>query len=80
MRGIENGGNMASEWITIAEATKLSGYHKDTLRELAREGRIKGRKFVTVWQINRASLQAYLKRAEMMGEKRGRKPLDVKTE
>lgn len=69
-----------AEWISITEAAKLSGYHKDTMRELAREGRIKGRKFVTVWQINRASLQAYLKRVEMMGEKRGRKPIDVKQE
>lgn len=69
-----------AEWISITDAAKLSGYHKDTIRELAREGRIKGRKFVTVWQINRASLQVYLKRAEMMGEKRGRKPLDAKQE
>jgi len=71
---------MASEWISIAEAAKLSGYHKDTLRKLASQGRINGRKFVTVWQINRASLQAYLKHVEMMGEKRGRKPIDVNTE
>lgn len=71
---------MPSEWITIAEAARLSGYHKDTLRKLASQGRIKGRKFVTVWQINRASLQSYLKRVEMMGEKRGRKPVDARRE
>ena len=68
-----------AEWISITEAAKISGYHKDTVRELAREGRIKGRKFVTVWQIDRASLQAYLKRAEIMGEKRGpKKKIDGK--
>lgn len=69
-----------AEWISITEAAKLSGYHKDTLRELARESRIKGRKFVTVWQIDKASLHAYMKRAELMGEKRGRKPIDKKRE
>ncbi len=69
-----------AEWISITEAARLSGYHKDTLRKLASQGKIKGRKFVTVWQINRATLQAYLKRVEMMGEKRGRKSLDVKSE
>lgn len=65
-----------AEWITITEAAKLSGYHKDTLRKLASQGKVKGRKFVTVWQIDRASLQIYLKRVEMMGEKRGPKTED----
>lgn len=65
-----------AEWISITEAAKISGYHKDTLRKLASQGKIKGRKFVTVWQIDRASLQAYLKRVEMMGEKRGPKKED----
>ena len=69
-----------AEWISITEAAKISGYHKDTLRKLASQGKIKGRKFVTVWQIDRASLQAYLKRAGMMGEKRRRKTVDVKRE
>lgn len=63
-------------WLSITEAARMSGYHKDTLRELARERRIRGRKFVTVWQIEKSSLEAYLKRVQMLGEKRGRKPLD----
>ncbi len=67
---------MVRNWITIAEACKLSGYHPDHLRELAREGRIQGRKFVTVWQIDKASLLAYLHRVEKMGEKRGPKKQD----
>lgn len=67
---------MADQWISITEAAKISGYHKDTLRELARDGRIKGRKYVTVWQISRTSLESYLKHVEKLGDKRGRKPLD----
>ena len=65
---------MADDWITVAEASKLSGYHAETLRELIRDGRIKGRKFATVWQVSRSSLIGYLREQERHGEKRGRKP------
>ena len=65
---------MADDWITVAEASKQSGYHAETLRELIRDGRIKGRKFATVWQVSRISLMGYLQEQEQHGEKRGRKP------
>ncbi len=65
---------MADDWITVAEASKQSGYHAETLRELIRAGRIKGRKFATVWQVSRSSLLGYLREQEQHGEKRGRKP------
>lgn len=65
---------MAVVWITVAEASKQSGYHAETLRELIRDGRIKGRKFATVWQVSRSSLMEYLREQEQRGEKRGPKP------
>ena len=65
---------MADDWISIREATKLSGYHADHLRVLIRQDRIKGRKVVIVWLVNRSSLLAYIREQGNKGEKRGRKP------
>ena len=65
---------MADE-IGIAEAAKLSGYNPASLRNLIRQGRIKGRKIITVWLVSRSSLVAYLREQEAKGEKRGRKPV-----
>jgi excisionase family DNA binding protein len=60
-------------WITVSEAAKLTGYNRDHLRELIRDGKIKARKFATVWMVDRESLLSYLERAHAMGEKRGPK-------
>ena len=65
-----NGG----EWLTVNEAAKLSGYNPEHITRLIREKRIEAKKFSIVWQVNRKSLLAYLKKAQAMGEKRGRKP------
>ena len=62
-----------AEWISVTDAAKLTGYHPDHLRELIREGKVKARKIVTVWQIDRASLSAYVRKVEKMGAKRGPK-------
>lgn len=67
---------MADDWISVNDAMKLSGYTANHLRILIRENRIKGRKFVTVWQVNRKSLTAYLQEQTERGERRGRKPFD----
>ncbi len=64
---------MAEDWMTVQDAARFSRYHADSIRELVRDGRIKGRKFATVWQVNRASLLAYVKEQEKRGEKRGPK-------
>ena len=66
---------MANDWLTIKEASNHSGYTPIHLQELARFGRIKARKVVTVWLVSRKSLDAYLKEQSERGEKRGRKPL-----
>jgi len=65
---------MAEDWITTQEASELSGYRADYLRTLIRQGRIKGRKYFVIWQVERKSLFAYLREQEQRGEKRGRKP------
>ena len=64
---------MAEDWITTQEASELSGYRSDYLRTLIRQGRIKGRKYFVIWQVERRSLLAYLREQEQRGEKRGRK-------
>jgi len=61
---------MAEDWITTAEATKLSSYSADYLRELIRAGKIEGRKFGIVWQVSKQSLLAYLKAAKQSGDNR----------
>jgi excisionase family DNA binding protein len=66
---------MNEEWITTAEAAKLGNYHPETIRELVREGRVKGRKFGPVWQVSKSSLLEYLSSVEKLGKRRGPKPL-----
>ncbi len=59
-----------SDWISIAQASSMSGYHPEHLRELVRESKVKARKIVTVWQIDRASLQAYIRAADSSSDRR----------
>jgi hypothetical protein len=54
---------VAEDWITTAMAVELSGYHPEHLRRLMREGKVQGRKFGIVWQVDRASLLSYLAKA-----------------
>jgi excisionase family DNA binding protein len=63
-----------SDWLTVSEAAKLSGYHPERIRELIRDNKIVAQKFSIVWQVNRESLQAYLSKMQKIGKKRGRKP------
>lgn len=62
------------DWITTAEAVKLTGYHPKHLRRLLRSGHVKGKKWSREWQVSRTSLLAYIRQAERLGEKRGPKP------
>ena len=59
-----------ADWITTAEAVKLTGYHPVHLLRLVRAGKIKAQKFGIVWQVDRASLQAYVRTSEKSGDKR----------
>ena len=65
---------MADDWITVREAARISGYHIEHIRRLTRTGEVKARKFATVWQVDRKSLFAYLRRVNELGERRGPKP------
>jgi len=62
-----------AKWLSIAEAARQFDYHPEHVRELVRVGRVKGRKIVSVWQVDEASLAAYIRRARKRGEKTGRK-------
>ena len=61
-------------WLTVNEAAKLSGYNPEHITRLIREKKITARKLSVIWLVDRKSLSAYLKKAQAMGEKRGRKP------
>ena len=64
----------SGKWLTVNEAAELSAYHPESIRELIRQGKIKARKFSIVYQVDRESLLAYIAKAKVIGEKRGRKP------
>lgn len=65
----------SDDWITTTEAAKLTGYHPEYLRELIRQGKINGRKFGTIWQVDKRSLVAYVEAAEQSQDNRwGPKP------
>ena len=59
--------------LSVNEAAKISGYHPEHIRRLIREGKIKAQKFASVWQVDRYSLQVYVRETENMGDKRGPK-------
>jgi excisionase family DNA binding protein len=62
-----------ADWITTAEAAKISGYHPKHIQRLVRAKKIKAQKWGIQWQISQASLLAYLKTVEKKGDKRGPK-------
>lgn len=65
---------MADKWLTTQEAAELANYHRDHILRLIADGRIKARKFATVWQVDRDSLLTYVRKAEKLGRRRGRRP------
>lgn len=71
---IASGEWQMEEWLTTYEAVRMSGYELDYIRKLVRAKKILGRKWGQSWQVNRASLEEFLKSRELQGEKRGRKP------
>lgn len=62
-----------AQWISVTEASRLTGYSTPHLRELIKIGAIKARKVVIVWQIDKSTLTAYIKKQAERGEKRGPK-------
>ncbi len=62
-----------ADWITTAEAVKLSGYTPEHIRRLIKLGAVKAQKWGREWQVSRKSLLAYVHKAEELGERRGPK-------
>ena len=48
------------EWITVDEASDLSGYHPEYIRRLARKGKIGAEKKGRDWWIDRDAFRGYL--------------------
>jgi excisionase family DNA binding protein len=63
------------EWITTKEAAELSGYSMKHVRRLVISGSVKGQLFGREWQVSRAGLLAYVRKAGKLGAKRGPKTL-----
>jgi len=58
-----------SDWIGVTEAAKLTGYSAYHLRDLIKAGTLKAEKVITVWRINRASLDDYIKKQSQKGRR-----------
>jgi len=70
-----------ADWITTNEALDIGRrdyqqvYHVEYLRQLMRTGKVVGRKFGRVWQVNRQSWIDYLKEsASSTDSRRGGRP------
>ncbi len=61
------------QWITTAEAARISGYHPKHVRRLVIAGGVKGQRFGRAWQVDRVSLLAYVRKVGKIGAKRGPK-------
>ncbi len=59
-----------SDWISVDEAVRLSGYSAEQIRRLVRGRLIVAEKKGAMWWIDRASLSTYLKAANKSGDKR----------
>jgi excisionase family DNA binding protein len=62
--------NDKSEWMTVSDAAKLTGYNLEYIRRLMRDGKIEARKFSIVWQVRRDSLMDYVKKNQLDTDKR----------
>jgi hypothetical protein len=56
-----------TEWITVKEATELTGYTVGHICYLARKGSLKGRKLERGWSLDKADVLAYAERVERLG-------------
>lgn len=61
---------MADEWLSVFQAAEISGYSVKYVRRLLRQGKVKSQKFLTVWQVSKSSLLAYLREAKKSDDKR----------
>ena len=57
------------EWIDLAEASELAGYHPDHIKRLLRHGLVLGRKRGG-WWVDKESLIAYVAIMQELGTKK----------
>ena len=58
------------DYLTIEEATELSGYTDQYLRRMARRGRLPAIKRGHFWLVARAALEAYMQAARQTEDRR----------
>jgi excisionase family DNA binding protein len=70
----------APEWITVREASELSGYNAEYIRRIMRQGKIKAEKLhgVREWLIDKKTLQAYVKAMKSLGTEKHNAYRDTK--
>ena len=56
-------------YITVREASEKTGLTRKHINYLLREGTVKGHKIETVWLVDLASLEAYIKSRPKPGPK-----------
>ena len=56
-----------TEWVTTVQGEQLTGYSSVTLRQFAREGRIKAQKWGRDWFLEKGSLLTYVQEMERLG-------------
>lgn len=62
---------MADEWLTVEEASVLSGYSIQYIRRLLRSQKVEARKFGrAIWQVNKQGLLDFIREAETSEDKR----------
>lgn len=67
---------MEEEWLTTYEAARLAELDPDYIRKLVRAKKIVARKWGQSWQVQRASLLAYVQVSNTKGQKRGPRKID----
>ena len=67
---IKSPGFVLEKHFSVKAAAETSGYSIQYLRRLLRQGLLKGIKIGQMWLIKMASLDAYLKCANNMGDRR----------
>ena len=55
------------EYVSVEEASQITGYSEQYIRRLLRQGKIKAEKKGTMWWINLESLTEYKKEMDALG-------------
>jgi excisionase family DNA binding protein len=63
-------GKPIEDFLTIDEATELTGYSDQYLRRMAKEGKLRAVKRSHFWLIDRFSLEAYFQAAQHTDDQR----------